>query len=133
MDTTSGRDEHGPVSVRVLVVDDHPEVRAVIRRVLEGDGLDVVGEAGDGPEALVAAAALRPDLVLMDVLLPGRDGIAIAAEMARMADPPPVILTSSRDAADLGPRLAAADALGFVPKGDLSGSVLARMLPGSWP
>ena len=118
------------MSVRVLVVDDHPQVRALIRRVLEDDGLQVVGEAGDGPAALVAAAELRPDLVLMDVLLPGADGIATAAEMARGAHPPPVVLTSSRDAADLGPRLARAPALGFLPKRDLSGPALVRLLSG---
>ncbi len=116
------------MSVRVLVVDDHPEVRALIRRVLEADGLRVVGEAGDGPAALAAVAALRPDLVLMDVLLPGPDGIAVASELARLGDAPPVILTSSRDAADLGPRLTRAEAVGFVPKRDLSGPALARML-----
>jgi len=123
-------DEHGPMSVRVLVVDDHSAVRVLIRRVLEADGMRVVGEAADGPAALLAAAELRPDLVLMDVLLPGRDGISVASEISRLSDAPAVILTSSRDAVDLGPRLARADALGFVPKRDLSGEVLSRLLVG---
>jgi CheY-like chemotaxis protein len=118
------------MGVRVLVVDDHSEVRALIRRVLEEDGFDVVGEAGDGTAALDAAAELRPDLVLMDVVLPGADGIDVAAEMARRGDAPPVVLTSSRDPADLGPRLAAARALGFVRKRDLSGAALSRLLSG---
>ena len=118
------------MSVRVLVVDDHSAVRVLIRRVLEADGMRVVGEAADGPAALLAAAELRPDLVLMDVLLPGRDGISVASEISRLSDAPAVILTSSRDAVDLGPRLARADALGFVPKRDLSGEVLSRLLVG---
>lgn len=118
------------MSVRVLVVDDHSEVRALIRRVLEEDGFDVVGEAGDGPAALEAAAALHPDLVVMDVVLPGADGIDVAAEIARREDAPPVILTSSRDPADLGPRLGTARALGFVRKRDLSGPALSRLLSG---
>ncbi|HMN98271.1 MAG TPA: response regulator [Miltoncostaeaceae bacterium] len=118
------------MSVRVLVVDDHSGVRALIRRVLEDDGFDVVGEAGDGAEALDAAAELRPDLVVMDVVLPGADGIDVAAEMERRGDAPPVILTSSRDPADLGPRLESARALGFVRKRDLSGAALSRLLGG---
>ncbi|MGE0025839.1 MAG: response regulator transcription factor [Thermoleophilia bacterium] len=118
------------MSVRVLVVDDHSGVRALIRRVLEEDGFDVVGEAGDGTEALDAAAELRPDLVVMDVVLPGANGIDVAAEMARRGDAPPVILTSSRDPSDLGPRLETARALGFVRKRDLSGAALSRLLGG---
>jgi CheY-like chemotaxis protein len=119
--------------LRVLVVDDHIEVRGLIRRLLEGDGLEVVGEAADGPAALRAAAALRPDLVLMDVLLPGADGITVAGELARRADAPPVVLTSSRDADELGPRLPAAAALGFVPKNELSGDALRGMLAAGEP
>jgi DNA-binding NarL/FixJ family response regulator len=121
------------MSVRVLVVDDHAEVRALIRRVLEEDGLEVVGEAADGRSALIAAAELHPDLVLMDVLLPGPDGITTAAEMALGGTAPPVILTSSRDAADLGSRLAGACALGFIAKRDLSGPALVRLLHAERP
>jgi DNA-binding NarL/FixJ family response regulator len=131
MDTGAAGRDHRPMTVRVLVVDDHAEVRGLIRRLLEADGLEVVGEAGDGASALSQAARLRPDVVLMDVLLPGADGIATAEALARSPRPAPVVLTSSREAADLGDRLAAAAALGFVPKRELSGAVLVGLLAGA--
>jgi DNA-binding NarL/FixJ family response regulator len=65
------------VSVRVLLVDDQPDVRAALRALLELDpGIVVVGEAGDGEHAVFLAGELRPGVVLMDVRMPGVDGIA---------------------------------------------------------
>ena len=65
------------MSVGVLLVDDHGLVRAGFRMILEAqDGIEVVGEAGDGEQAIVQARALRPDVVLMDVRMPRLDGIA---------------------------------------------------------
>ena len=62
--------------VRVLLVDDHTMVRQGLRRLLETDGdIEVVGEAGEGREAAALAAELRPDVVIMDIALPGIDGI----------------------------------------------------------
>lgn len=70
--------------VRVLIADDHAAIRAGLRLLLEAHGIDVVGEAADGAAAIGNARALRPDVVLMDVRMPGTDGIeatkAIAAE-----------------------------------------------------
>ena len=70
--------------VRVLIADDHAAIRAGLRLLLEAHGIDVVGEAADGAAAIGNARALRPDIVLMDVRMPGTDGIeatkAIAAE-----------------------------------------------------
>jgi DNA-binding NarL/FixJ family response regulator len=109
---------------RVLIVDDHPSFRASARRLLESEGYDVVGEAGDGEEALSAARELEPDLVLLDVQLPGRDGFAIAADLR----PTRVILISSRDGADFGPLVERSGALGFVPKHELSGAAVAALL-----
>ena len=63
------------VPLRVLVVDDQELVRAGFRMILERGGLDVVGEAGDGAEAVSLAAALAPDVVLMDIRMPVLDGI----------------------------------------------------------
>jgi DNA-binding NarL/FixJ family response regulator len=63
-------------SIRVLVVDDHALVRAGFRSVLSGeDDIDIVGEAGDGVEAVAAAVNAIPDVVLMDIRLPGMDGL----------------------------------------------------------
>ncbi|WP_258064759.1 response regulator transcription factor [Pseudoclavibacter sp. AY1H1] len=61
--------------IRVLVADDHAAIRAGLRLLLEAHGVEVVGEAGDGAAAIRNARALRPDVVLMDVRMPGTDGI----------------------------------------------------------
>lgn len=94
------------VPARVLIVDDHGDFRASARALLEADGFEVVGEAADGAEALVATASLRPNVVLLDIQLPGRDGFAVAEDLARGPEPPVVVLISSRDAAVYALRLA---------------------------
>lgn len=87
--------------VRVLVVDDQPLFRHAMSAVVEEtDGFDVVGQAGSGEEALDAAAALRPDLVLMDVNLPGIDGLDATRRLRAREDPPVVVLLSTYDAPD---------------------------------
>ena len=86
-----------PVSpIRVLLVDDHAMVRRGMRDFLDlHDDLEVVGEASDGNGALEAAAALRPDVVVMDLVMPGLDGIAATAEIkARHAAIEVVVITS---------------------------------------
>ena len=67
--------------IRILLVDDHPVVRQGLRGMLTADDLSVVGEAGSGSEALVAAAELSPDVVLMDLRMPGMDGVAATARI----------------------------------------------------
>jgi two-component system, NarL family, response regulator DegU len=74
------------MSPRLLLVDDHKLLRQGLRRAVEEAGFDVVGEAGDGEEAVRLAAALRPDLVLMDVTMPVLDGIE-ATRRLRLAAP----------------------------------------------
>jgi DNA-binding NarL/FixJ family response regulator len=72
--------------IRVLIVDDHPVVRRGLRVLLEvQDGIEVVGEAGDGPAALTQAAELAPDVILLDLKLPGMDGHAVLAELKAAA------------------------------------------------
>jgi DNA-binding NarL/FixJ family response regulator len=116
------------VSPTVLIVDDHPAFRASARLLLEAEGYTVVGEAADGGEALAAVDALQPDLVVLDVQLPGRDGFEVAAEVTAADDPPRVVLVSSRDASDFGPLVAASGACGFVPKAELSADRLGALL-----
>ena len=71
-----------PPRIRVLIVDDHAMVRHGMRDFLDlHDDLEVVGEASDGNEALEAATALSPDVVVMDLMMPGLDGIAATAEI----------------------------------------------------
>jgi DNA-binding NarL/FixJ family response regulator len=112
----------------VLIVDDHDDFRVSARALLEAEGFAVVGEAADGDAALEAVAALRPAVVLLDVQLPGLDGLAVAERLAEGPDPPAVVLISSRDAAAYGPRLDRASARGFIAKGELSGAALAGLL-----
>ncbi|MEW5899617.1 MAG: response regulator transcription factor, partial [Bacillota bacterium] len=68
--------------IKVLIVDDHPVVRQGIRRILEMENdVEVVGEAGNGRQALADVAALQPDVVLLDISLPGLDGIEVARRL----------------------------------------------------
>ena len=112
----------------MLIVDDHEAFRAAARALLEADGFDVVGEAGDGATAIQAAAALRPNIVLLDIQLPGADGFLVAEQLASIPDPPAVVLISSRDAATYGRRLVQTSARGFLTKSRLSGKALAALV-----
>ena len=119
------RNDRG-IRVTVLIVDDHTDFRAWVGAMLRGDGYDVVGEAADGEAALAAAQALRPDVVLLDVQLPGRSGFDVARELreAEIA----VVLTSTRHRDDYGPVIDRCGARGFISKIDLSGPALAAAL-----
>jgi DNA-binding NarL/FixJ family response regulator len=112
----------------VLIVDDHAAFRASASTLLEAEGFAVVGEAADGDEAVAAVERLRPQIVLLDIQLPDRDGFAVAERLARTSDPPTVVLISSREAAAYGPRLEAAAAQGFITKRELSGRALASLV-----
>src|ERR1700753_2739252 len=70
--------------IRVLIVDDHPAVRRGLRTFLElADDLEVTGEAADGPTALELIEQTTPDVVLLDMVLPGMDGVAVLHELRR--------------------------------------------------
>jgi DNA-binding NarL/FixJ family response regulator len=116
------------VGMTVLIVDDHPSFRASARTLLEAEGYEIVGEAENGAEALQAVKDLQPDLVLLDVQLPDMDGFEVAEQLRKLADPPAVVLTSSRDSADYGSCIQVCGARGFVPKADLSGAAIAALL-----
>jgi DNA-binding NarL/FixJ family response regulator len=92
------------------------------------EGFEVVGEATDGAEAIACVKALRPEIVLLDVQLPDRDGFSICAEVTGNCNIPDVVLTSSRDGQDYGPLIARSGALGFIPKAELSGDALRELL-----
>ena len=113
----------------VLIVDDHASFRRAVRLVLEYEGYDVVGEAADGDAALAAADDLHPELVLLDVHMPGIDGFEVASRLSATENAPAVVLTSSRDASDFADRLSGSGACGFVPKAELSGDALDALLP----
>jgi DNA-binding NarL/FixJ family response regulator len=115
------------VPTSVLIVDDHPSFRAVARLLLETDGFEVIGEAPDGTSA-VTAGELRPDLVLLDINLPDIDGFEVAARINRSDAPPAIVLCSSRDPSDFGPLVERSGARGFIPKSELSGEALNKLL-----
>jgi DNA-binding NarL/FixJ family response regulator len=84
--------------IRLLIVDDHPVVRDGLRGMFAGDDrFEVVGEAGDGREAVVRAEALRPDVVLMDLRMPGGDGVTAIAELTRRGLPGHVLVLTTYD------------------------------------
>jgi len=89
----------GPAARRVLIAEDEALIRLDLAEMLRDEGYQVVGEAGDGQEAVDLAESLRPDLVIMDVKMPRRDGIDAAAEIAAKRIAPVVLLTafSQRD------------------------------------
>lgn len=112
----------------VVIVDDHAVFRASARRLLELEGYDVVGEAEDAASALAAVESLQPGVVLLDVVLPDASGLDIAGALSRHGAQ--VVLISSRDATDLGPRLGRCGATGFIPKNELSAERLEEILSG---
>ena len=116
------------MAVSVLIVDDHPAFRSFARTLLGAEGFVVVGEAGDGAEAVAAALRLRPDVVLLDVQLPDTNGFDVADQIAEAPDPPQVVLISTRDASAYRRRLATTRARGFIAKGELSGPALVALV-----
>lgn len=112
----------------VLIVDDHAGFRASARRMLEAEGFEVVGEAADGESGLSSARSLDPELVLLDVQLPGIDGFAVARELTREDGGPAVVLTSTRAGSDFGPLVDESGAVGFVPKASLSAGALEELI-----
>jgi len=115
---------HDPI--RLLLVDDHPVVRQGLRAYLElEDDFDVVAEAGDGEEALAAIAEERPDVVLLDLKMPGTDGQAVLERLDE-GGPRVLVLTSATEGERV-PEAIEAGAAGFVYK-DIDPEALAAAI-----
>ena len=108
---------------KILIVDDDPSFRRLVRALLTARGYLVVGEAASAGEGLALAAAVQPDAVLLDVDLPDGDGLAVAARLSADGRTQ-VILTSSDPTAAPKRLLRHSGAAGFVPKEDLGGRAL---------
>jgi DNA-binding NarL/FixJ family response regulator len=105
------------MTVRVLICDDQPLVRAGVRTLLGTQSdIEVVGEASDGAAAVAAAARLRPDVVLMDVRMPGTDGIAATGRIARGDGSPRVLVLTTYDQDEYVFDALASGASGFLLK-----------------
>jgi DNA-binding NarL/FixJ family response regulator len=123
--------------VKVLLVDDQELIRAGLRGILRAShGFEIVGELSDGAGVVDAVAELAPDVVLMDVRMPGVDGVSATQTLRREAEPPPVlVLTTFEDDEVLAGALRAG-AAGFLLKGvpaeDLQRAVRAVAAGDSW-
>jgi DNA-binding response OmpR family regulator len=113
---------------RIVIVDDDPTFLRTVRRVLEAQGFDVVGEAVNGLDGVAATTRLGPDIVLVDVNLPDIDGFEVVNRLADGGDATPVVLTSIRSADDFGSLIERSRASAFITKADLTGEALAAFL-----
>ena len=112
----------------LLLVDDDAAFRSTARALLTSAGFRVLAEAASGMDALAAAAAIGPALVLLDVQLPDIDGFEVARRLRAQPDPPAVVLISTREAIDYGRRIRDCGALGFITKSSLTPASLRAML-----
>jgi CheY-like chemotaxis protein len=112
---------------RVLIVDDNGAFLYAARRLLAREGLQVVGIAATGDEALRRMEKLRPDVVLVDIVLDGESGFDVARRLLEH-EGPPVILVSTHAEEDLGELVDESPAIGFLPKAALSAAAIRGML-----
>jgi DNA-binding NarL/FixJ family response regulator len=116
------------VPLRCLIVDDSELFLASASRLLAGQGVEVVGRAASGAEALQLAQKLEPDVALVDVQLGGEDGLEVTRRLAATAPATRVILISSHSKDELGELIADSPATGFLPKPALGADAIAKLL-----
>ena len=117
-----------PQTIRVLIVDDHTIVRAGIRLLLQAEpDIEVVGEAGDGQEAIAQTEALQPDVVLMDLAMPGISGLEATREIRRRWPQVQVLALTMHRSDDYFFRMLEAGASGYVLKGADPGDLITAV------
>ncbi len=123
------------VAFGVLIVDDDRLFLEAAHDLLEREGLRVVGVAATAAEALRRAEELRPEVVLVDIMLGGESGFDLARRLAEhnRGGGPTVILISTHSEADFADLIAESPAAGFVPKRNLSGRAIRRIVGGRAP
>jgi len=117
---------NGSGPARIMIIDDHEITRAACRALLRTEGADVVADMAAGDQAIAAAAALRPDVVVVDVSPAAGAGFDLARRLRGLPHPPAVVLTSSADPAEFGARL---DGHGFVAKAGLCTEAIGAAAP----
>jgi two-component system nitrate/nitrite response regulator NarL len=110
-----------------MIVDDSEAFLASASRFLSAQGLEVVGRASDGAEALRLAQTLQPDVVLVDVQLGDEDGLVLTRRLSASAHAPRVVLISSHRQDDLAELIADSPAVGFLPKSGLNAQAIATL------
>ena len=121
------RGHHSYVASRILIVDDSPRFRALAAELLAMRGFEVLEEAADGEQALAAVARSRPDGILLDVNLPGRDGFAVAASLAAACAGTRIVLTSADTDHVPAEVMKTCAAIAFVAKQELAAADLATL------
>lgn len=116
------------MAVGVLTVDDQEVFRRVVREVIEAtEGFALLGEAACGDDAHVLADRLDPDLVLLDVCMPGIDGFETARRLSASHPASTIVLISSSELDEASPMIASCGAVAFMPKDDLGSARLRRL------
>ncbi len=113
--------------IRVVLVDDQPKMRAAFRTILEAAEIEVVGEAGDGDSACTVVRTTRPDVALMDVRMPGRDGISATAVIVAEHPATKVLMLTTFDDDDVLYGALAAGAAGFLLKNSTPESLVGAI------
>ena len=111
----------------ILVADDAPFIREIVRVIALKNGIDVVGEAADGHEAVQLALALRPDVILMDIIMPRKSGIEATIEILKQMPDARIIAFSTADADILATRALDAGCRSFVGKPFKADDLLAAI------
>jgi two-component system, NarL family, nitrate/nitrite response regulator NarL len=116
------------VALRTLIVDDNEDFLDSASRLLSGQGLEVVGVATTGAEAVRLVQTLGPDVALVDVELGDEDGLEVTRRLAAEARGTRIILISTYSENELAELIADSPAVGFLPKGSLGADAIAEML-----
>jgi two-component system, response regulator PdtaR len=105
------------MSFRILIADDEPQIRHLIRKLVEKhEGWDVCGEASDGLEAIEKAAALEPDLILLDISMPKLDGLSAAPRIMEASPQSAILILTLHQSLDMARMASSAGAVAYVAK-----------------